>query len=125
MKRLFSTFLLLFVVIFTAKAICVPIPKHQAKVDAHPKTCQISNADDSQVNHGDNHTPVSFFLETNDSGQLLRTPVRRIVSFAKEPSVYSEKFCTYFKTLLISFTHTSAGYISARRIMLFPFHVFW
>lgn len=125
MKRLIVTFWLLIAGIFTASAICVPIPKHQAKVNAHPKTCSISNADDSQVNHGDNHTPASFFLETSGGGQLLRTPTRRIVTFAKGPVVYSEKFGVYFKTLIISFVHTSAGHLCSHKAMLFPFHVFW
>jgi hypothetical protein len=125
MKRLIVTFWLLIIVVFTAKAICVPIPKHQAKVNAHPKTCSISNADDSRVNHGDTPTPTWFFLETNDGGQLLRTPVRRIVSFARVSLTYSEKCCTYFKTLIISFRHASAGHICSHKAMLFPFHVFW
>lgn len=121
MKRLLISFLLTFAAVFSAKAICVQ--RNYRETPPRPRIFHLSSS--SQINHGDNRAASSYFLETNDSSQMFRTPVRRVVSFIKGPSVFSDKFNNYFQKLTLLFPHASTGFVSSCKLMLYPFHVFW
>lgn len=121
MKRLLISFLLTFAMALSAKAICVQ--RNYRKPPVQPRTFHLSSS--SQVNHGGEGGPSSCFLETSDSAQMLRTPVRRIISFIKSADTCSHRFSNYFNTLISSFPHVRTGFLSSGKSMLFPFHGFW
>lgn len=121
MKRCIFSFLFVFAVALSAKAICVQRNYREAPV--HPRTFHLSAS--TQVNHGSDHFPCGYFLETSDYWQIFRKPVRRIASFVKDTHIYAEKFSVYFNTFIILFPHVSTGFVSSCKLMLYPFHAYW
>lgn len=73
----------------------------------------------------ENHNIYFALLSNYNTAQLTRPEVQRSVQFARELFIDNVKYNLYFNTLHNKYFAHNTGHTRLRRLMLFPFHVFW